>query len=72
MVSLLFFVNFSFSVGDGVKLFHGRQPFKKGGADFHLYDGSGNRFNKRRLNFPRKFSGPPSVLVALGQLDVMR
>ena len=50
----------------------GRQPFKKTHPGYNLLNGKGDRFNKTRVNFSKKYSESPTVVVTLSQLDVIK
>jgi len=56
--------------GPGVKIYSGKLSFKTADKDFTLNDGEGDRSNKRRVNFPNKFSVNPTVVVTLADMDV--
>jgi len=60
------------SPGPGIKLFTGRMAFKKTENDFNLMKGDGSRSNKRRIQYPQKYSANPSVVVTLAEMDVTR
>jgi len=64
--------SFSDSAGSSLKIQTGRQPFKKDTPGYNLSTGEGERSVKRRINFTKKFSANPAVVVALCQTDVLK